>query len=106
MTTQTFTATCQRGHDPLTFDGDTKAFENHMRQAHKAALRTPGGACKQGSLQVPSMAAQRLNGLPAKYLRLNRAPSTTEGLTKVLADAVQMHLGVSDDWATDERVAA
>ena len=110
-----FTAVCRRGHDPITFDGDRKGFERHMATAHKAMKRAVGGAYYLGR-RYPAMDAPRPGGLPNKYLRPARVPTTTEGLTKVLKDHDSwadrgtdggrgVFAGVCDDWQTDERVS-
>lgn len=107
-----FTAHCQRGHDRVDFT-DRAAFERHMRQTHKAKPITTGAACYNGSARIPAHDRPRPGGLPNKYLRPNRAPKTTEGLTKILAAAADEYVhhgrGVGSvhpviDWSTDELV--
>lgn len=96
-----FSAHCQRGHDRVDFT-DRAAFEQHMTKTHKA--RKPAARRDLGP---------RPGGLPNKYLRPNRAPKGTEGLTRILAAAAgeytdhgrpvgYVHAVV--DWQTDERV--
>ena len=97
-----FSAHCQRGHDRVDFT-DRAAFEQHMTKTHKA--RKPAARRDLGP---------RPGGLPTKYLRPNRAPKGTEGLTKVLSEYDHWgknmdglrgaFAGVADDWQTDERV--
>jgi hypothetical protein len=97
-----FVARCQRGHELIEFT-EAAPFERHMRQVHKA---------RKPSYGMPD--APRPGGLPNKYLRPSRVPTTTEGLTRVLNDATATgrngwtvrgsFVGVCDDWHTDERV--
>jgi hypothetical protein len=112
-----FTASCQRGHDPIEFT-EREPFERHMTQEHKAHRLATGGRGFTGDYGSEFGSLKAAHGFSAGKFEpypwaAPKAPKDTRKLSAVLARAATewvnhgrgsgRHYAVTD-WHTDDMV--